>query len=182
MKGKSIFSFIISPIGQRYISNDKNNFISSVAVNDVKNINRYAKVIAVPCGYTGDIKVGDTIIVHHNTFRYWENAHGIQLSSFLIKDDMFICDPDMVFAIVKDDVLYPLDDIIFVKPLIDTTFFCPKRERALRGELIYINDETRKMGLKEGDEVVYEPWSEYEFNINGEKLFKMYNRNLMLQL
>ena len=33
----------------------------------------------------------------------------------------------------------------------------------------YINEDLLKLGVKEGDEISFQPDSEYEFNIDGEK-------------
>ena len=34
------------------------------------------------------------------------------------------------------------------------------------------------LGLKVGDKVCYEPDTEYEFTVDGEKLYRMYTNNL----
>jgi co-chaperonin GroES (HSP10) len=55
-------------------------------------------------------------------------------------------------------------------------------EKPLTGTIRYGNDETLASGLNEGDVVVFEPHSEYEFRIEGEKLYRMYTKNLLIKL
>ena len=71
---KSPFSFIAKPVkGKRY-NNTKNiggiDFIISTSQEDHKFSNREAEVIECPINYDGPIKAGDTLLVHHNVFKY----------------------------------------------------------------------------------------------------------------
>jgi len=50
----------------------------------------------------------------------------------------------------------------------------------LFGTIKYINNELLSLGLNVGDEISYQPHSEYEFNIDGEKLYRMFTRNITL--
>ena len=59
-----------------------------------------------------------------------------------------------------------------------------KRILLLEDEIIVALDlqEILDAGLKEGDVIVFEPHSEYEFRIDGEKLYRMYTKNLLIKL
>ena len=46
----------------------------------------------------------------------------------------------------------------------------------------YINSELKKLGVAPGDIVAYEPHSEYEFKVEGEKLYRMYTNNITMVL
>ena len=81
---RSPFSFIVRPVnGKRYdnvktISNV--DFLVSVSKEDHKASNRYAQVVSTPLGYSGDIKIGDILLVHHNVFKYYNDMSGREKS------------------------------------------------------------------------------------------------------
>ena len=50
------------------------------------------------------------------------------------------------------------------------------------GTIKYINKQLIKLGLKEGDEIVYQPNSEYEFVIDDEVLYRMFTDNITIKL
>ena len=56
------------------------------------------------------------------------------------------------------------------------------KNEPLRGIVKYINDELIEKGVKVGDEVLYEPNSEYEFVVDDEKLYRMFTRNITVVL
>ena len=91
---KSPFNFIVKPLkGKRY-DNTKEiaglELVVSTSEEDHKFSNRYAEVIETPIGYTGAIKSGDTLLVHHNVFKYYNDMKGRQKSGrSFFKDDLF---------------------------------------------------------------------------------------------
>ena len=76
---KSLYGFLIKPIGERYNNikkvGDKELVLNTEMFNH-QYINRKAKVLSIPKIGETDIEVGDEIIVHHNIFRRWENVKG----------------------------------------------------------------------------------------------------------
>jgi len=48
------------------------------------------------------------------------------------------------------------------------------------GSIRYINQELIDFGLNEGDTIVFTPDSEYEFTVDGEKLYRMYTNNITM--
>ena len=53
-------------------------------------------------------------------------------------------------------------------------------EEPLVGYLKYSNNELESLGVKEGDLVSFQPNSEYEYNVEGEKLYRMFTNNITL--
>ena len=94
--------FIVKPLkGKRY-DNTKSygdkELIISVSEEDHTVANRFAKVINLPIGYTGDISIGDTVLVHHNVFKYYNDIYGRQKSGrSWLKDDLFLVDEFQFF-------------------------------------------------------------------------------------
>jgi len=74
---KSPFSFLVSPINNRRYNNIKKigdvDFITSASEEDHKSSNRFATVKATPINYKGEIEVGDTLVVHHNVFKFYND-------------------------------------------------------------------------------------------------------------
>ena len=51
----------------------------------------------------------------------------------------------------------------------------------LRGTVVYPNEELLSMGVNAGDRVSFTPESEYEVDIDGEILYRMYSRNICIK-
>ena len=49
------------------------------------------------------------------------------------------------------------------------------------GVIKYINNQLINKGLRVGDEVSFQPESEYEFYVDGEKLYRMFTNNITLK-
>ena len=105
---KSIYQFIVEPKNKRRYDNIKNiggiDFITSSSEEDVDGSNRQAIVLETPLEYTGPIKKGDTLLVHHNVFKFYNDMKGRRKSgkSFL-KENIFFLDADQFFAYKKGD-------------------------------------------------------------------------------
>jgi hypothetical protein len=46
----------------------------------------------------------------------------------------------------------------------------------------YPNEYLTSKGISSGDRVCFKPESEYEFNIDGEKLYRMFDHQITIQL
>ena len=99
---KSPFYFIVKPLKGRRYDNTREiggiEFVVSTSEEDHKFSNRYAEVIELPIGYTGGVKVGDTLLVHHNVFKFYNDMKGRQRSGrSFFKDDLFFIDSEQFF-------------------------------------------------------------------------------------
>jgi hypothetical protein len=78
---------------------------------------------------------------------------------------------------------YSHNNFCFIKPIPKGESFIDGvgvTEEPLWGKIKYSNKSLETLGLKEGDKVSFQPDSEYEFNIEGEKLYRMYTNNITL--
>jgi co-chaperonin GroES (HSP10) len=50
------------------------------------------------------------------------------------------------------------------------------------GEMVIINDNLKSSGVSVGDKVSYKPFQEYEFIIDGEKMYRMYDHSITMVL
>ena len=186
---QSPFNFIAKPVeGKRY-NNTKSiggiDLIVNTSEEDHRFSNRYAEVIKVPYKYQGPIKEGDILLVHHNVFKYYNDMKGRQKSGrSFFRDDVFLIDDEQFFLYKRDGKWHTYDRYCFVKPIaaIDSYIKKPFSNEPLMGTMIYPNTYLVSQGVKEGDVVCFKPDSEYEFDVDGEKLYRMFDHQITMVL
>ena len=177
--------FIVRPIkGKRY-NNTKDigglDFITSTSEEDFKFSNREAEVISLPLDYKGDIEIGDTLLVHHNVFKFYNDMKGRRQSGrSFFKDDLFFIEDEQFYMYKKNGKWKAHGRNCFVKPSAVKKSFIdkPGEYEPLIGTVKYINEELIKLGVKEGDEISFQPESEYEFRVDDEILYRMFTNNI----
>ena len=186
---RSPFYFIVKPLDDKRYTNTKNiegmEFITSTSEENYKASNRQGVVVAVPLGYDGPIKVGDILLVHHNVFKFYNDIKGRQQSGkSFFKDNLFFIENDQFFMYKQDDMWHCHDRYCFVKPVPVKKSYLSKTgtEEPLIGTMKYINKELEALGVKVGDEISFTPDSEYEFIVEGEKLYRMFTNNITMIL
>ena len=180
---QSIFDFIIKPKNKRYNNTkqigDKELIVNTEILNH-QYVNRTAKVLSVPTLIKTDIKVGDTVIVHHNVFRRWHNIRGEEKNSRgYINEKTYAVTKDEVFLYKRDTKWIPPLGYCFVKPILSYDKFNTNKEQPLMGIMKYA-DETLRM-IEEGDLVGFTPNSEYEFIIDGERLYRVFTKDISIK-
>ena len=177
---KSPYNYIIKPKGERYnnsISVGDKTLITNTDIFNHKHVNREATVLATPKAFETDIKEGDTVIVHHNVFRRWNDARGNERNSkSFFKEDQYFVSQDQIFAYKSTDSWRPMQGFCFVKPIKSTDKFSQDVERPLVGIVKY-SDGSRSMG----DLVGFTPSSEYEFVVDGERLYRVYSKFITIK-
>ena len=186
---KSPFYFIVKPVDDKRYNNTKNvsgiELITSTSEENHKASNREGIVEATPLGYTGDIKVGDTLLVHHNVFKFYNDMKGRRQSGkSYFKDDLFFIDDDQFFMYKSEGEWYCHDRYCFIQPVEKQESFISKlgTEEPLIGVLKYANNFLKSKGLKNGDTISFKPDSEYEFMVDDEKLYRMYDHQITMVL
>ena len=186
---KSPFYFITRAYNGRRYDNVKSiggiDFITSTSEEDHKASNRYAEVIETPIGYEGPIRNGDTLLVHHNVFKFYNDMKGRQQSGkSFFKDDLFFIDDEQFFMYKQDGEWHSYDRYCFVKPVptSESYIFKPFSEEPLVGIMKYPNDYLKSKGISSGDMVCFKPESEYEFDVDGEKLYRMYDHQITIKM
>ncbi len=177
--------FIVRPMkGKRY-NNTKDigglEFITSTSEEDFKFSNREAEVISVPLNYKGEIEKGDVLLVHHNVFKFYNDMKGRRQSGrSFFKDDLFFIEDEQFYMYKKNGKWKAHGKNCFVKPSAVKKSFIdkPGEYEPLMGTVKYINEELIKLGVKEGDEISFQPESEYEFRVDDEILYRMFTNNI----
>ena len=186
---KSPFHFIARPMNGKRYDNTKEvggiELIVSASEEDHKFSNRYAEVVKVPLGYSGPISKGDVLLVHHNVFKYYNDIKGRHKSGrSFFRDDKFFIETNQFFLYKKGSTWNAYDRYCFVKPIPATESYIKKpfSEEPLMGIMKYPNEYLKSNGIHEGDLVCFSPDSEYEFIIDGEKLYRMYDSQITIKL
>ena len=181
---KSPFCFIVEPAGGTRYDSIRNGIIVSSSKEDARYSNRQAVVVETPLGYEGEISPGDTLLVHHNVFKYYNDIHGREKSgrSFL-KEGQYIVDPDQWFMYKKDGEWKAIDKYCFVEPVSIKKHWInsPGLSRHLTGKIAYSNKQLESIGVYQGDLIGFTPDSEYEFDIDGKTLYRMFTSNICLR-
>jgi co-chaperonin GroES (HSP10) len=183
---RSPHGFIVTPEeGSRY-KTKRGEIIISTSKEDSKNSSRIAKVVEPPLGYKGPISSGDLLVVHHNVFKYYNDMKGLERSgkSFL-SGNLFFVEPDQWFMYKKQGGEWTTHDkYCFVEPKPLNSFFMkvPGIDYHLVGQVAYSNDQLSELGVEKGDFVGFTPESEYEFEIDGVKLYRMFTNNICIKI
>ena len=186
---RSPFYFIAKPVNGKRYDNTKEiggiDFIVSTSEEDHKFSNRFAEVVELPLQYKGPIEIGDILLVHHNVFKFYNDMKGRQKSGkSFFKDDLFFIETEQFFMYKRDDKWYSYDRYCFVKPIAATESYIKKpfSEEPLMGIMKYPNEYLLTQGIKEGDLVCFSPDSEYEFTVDEEKLYRMFDHQITIKL
>ena len=169
---KSVYNFVVTPKGDRYNNSkevDGGKLILNTEIFNHQYVNREAIVVSTPMVGQTDIKPGDTVIIHHNVFRRWHDVKGKEKNSRSYFDDStYFITQDQVFLYKKNKKWIAPKGYCFVKPLKTTDQFSIESEKPLRGIVKY-SDGT----VEVNDLVGFRPSSEYEFIVDGERLYRV---------
>jgi hypothetical protein len=188
---RSVFNFLIKPTGSRYnneVNIDGKKLITNTDIFDHKSVSREAEVISTPIVFDTPIIKGDKVIVHHNIFRRWHNVKGVEKnSSGYIQEDLYSCQIDQVYAYKpftngdREEPWQALEDYCFVQPIKNKDKYNLKAENELVGILFYSNSALSSKGLKVGDLVGIGPKSQFEFLIDGKRLYRVRNQDISIK-
>jgi len=169
---RSVYNFVVKPKGERYNNTKKldgGELILNTEIFNHQYVNREAEVISTPIIGDTDIKPGDTVVVHHNVFRRWHNVKGIEKNSrSYFNESTYMIGLDQIFLYKRNDKWIAPKGYCFVKPLKAVDQFNIESEKPLQGIVKY-SDGT--VGVN--DLVGFRPSSEYEFVVDGERLYRV---------
>ena len=169
---RGIYNFIIKPKGNRYnnIKNiDDKELILNTEIFNHQYVNREAIILQTPIINKTQIKKGDSVIVHHNVFRRWHNVKGVEKNSkAYFNEDTYFINQDQIFLYKRTDKWIAPKGYCFVKPLKAVDQFNIESEKPLQGIVKY-SDGT----VNVNDLVGFRPSSEYEFVVDGERLYRV---------
>jgi hypothetical protein len=177
---KSVYNFVVTPKGSRYNNTKKvgdSELILNTEIFNHQYVNRQAKVISTPIVGSTDIKPGDVVVVHHNVFRRWHNQYGEEKNSrSYFNESTYFINHDQIFLYKRNKKWVAPKGYCFVKPLKAVDQFNIESEKPLQGIVKY-SDGT----VKVNELVGFTPNSEYEFIVDGERLYRVLSKFITIK-
>ena len=177
---KSVYNFVVTPKGERYNNKKKVGDSELILNTDIYRhefINREAIVISTPIIGDTDIKPGDTIIIHHNVFRRWHDVKGRERNSrSFFNENTYLIKEDQIFLYKRNDNWKATKGYCFVQPIKQQNKLESNIEQKCIGIIKYTDGEFEKEEL-----VGFTPFSEYEFVIDGKRLYRVMNKFITIK-
>ena len=182
---KSLYDFIVEPVGDKY-SNTVNvgdkKLVINTKIENWKFVNRLAEVVQVPLAFNTGIKKGDKVLIHQNVFRTFYDMRGEKKKSrSFLKDDYHLCAFDQIYLYKNKNGWQTVGERCFVQPIKDNNDLTLKKERSLVGILKYGNKSLEDLKITPGDLVGFTPNSEWEFLVDGERLYCMKSNDIVIK-
>ena len=182
---KSIYDFIIQPLGDKYSNTVKISGVDVVVNTKIENwkfVNRLATVIETPLAFNSKIKKGDIVVIHQNVFRTFYDMKGQKKKSrSYFKDDFYFCAIDQIYLYKNSDGWNSFGDRCFIKPIKDNDSLTLDKEQKLIGILKYGNSSLEALEINQGDLVGYTPNGEWEFLVENERLYCMKSNDIVIK-
>ena len=175
---RSLYDFIIEPIGNRYNNKKKVGDKELILNTDMSKhlfVNREARVLSIPTLIKTDIKPGDTVVIHHNVFRRWHNIRGKEKNSrSYLGDNKYAVRQDQIFLYKRDNKWTAPNGYSFVQPIKSSDKYSGATEAPCMGILKYHDNSIE--GVNVNDLVGFKPDGEYEFIIEGKRLYRLLSK------
>ena len=180
---QSIFDFIIKPKNKRYNNTKQigdSELLLNSEISDHRYISRSGIVLGLPKAEKTNIKIGDEVIVHHNVFRRWYDVRGIEKNGrAYYKEDKYFVRPDQIFLYKQNNKWIAPDGYCFVKPIVSNNILSNDKEVPYKGIVKHISENLD--GIKIEDLVGFKPGSEYEFIVDGERLYRILSKFITIK-
>ena len=182
---KCVFDFIVKPLGDRYENEitigDKKLTINS-SIESFKSVNNFAIVVETPLAYKTEIQKGDIVIIHHNVFREFYDMKGERKNSrSFFKEDLYFCSLDQVYLYNRNNNWNSFGDRCFVSSIKSNDDYTLNKEQSLIGILKYGNKSLEALKINPGDLVGFTPNSEWEFVIEGARVYCMKSNDIVIK-
>ena len=181
----SIHDFIVKPVGDRYNNKVKvgdKELITNTSIETFKAVNNIAEVVSVPLLTETDIKVGDYVVIHHNVFRRFYDMKGkAKNSRSYYEEDLYFVSIDQIYLYGKPEKWKAFGDRCFIQPIKNNDDLSLDKERKLIGILKYGNSSLNELKINPGDLVGYKPFGEFEFIIDGQRLYCMKSNDIVIK-
>ena len=182
---RSIYNFVVSPKGERYNNVkkvDENELIINSEIFNHQYINREAVVLTTPKISNTDIKDGDTVLVHHNVFRRWHDIKGREKNSrAFLEEGKYLVSPDQLYLYKSNGNWKSINGYCFVQPI--------KHQSAIEGFEVEDLQEMPLVGIvkysdgtvEEGSLVGFTPSSEFEFIVEGQRMYRVLSKFITIK-
>ena len=180
---QSLFNFIVKPKNERYDNKkyiDGQELLLNTEISDHRYISRVGIVTAIPKSEKTEIQINDEVILHHNVFRRWYDVRGKEKNSkSYYKEDEYFVTSDQIFLYKRNGKWQAPKGFCFVKPILSNNILLNEKEVPLRGIIKYVDKELND--IKKEDLVGFTPSSEYEFIVDGERLYRVPTNSISIK-
>jgi len=175
---KHTHAYIVKPIDGRYNNKkdvDGAELILNTSIEDHKFVNRSGVIIETPIIKDEyNLQIGDEVIIHHNVFRRYYDVRGNEKKSKnYFEENKYFCFADQIFLYKRSGKWFAPHGFCFVKPIKSFNELLNDKEEPLTGVLKHLGDDLKSFGLQDNDLIGFTPNSEYEFVIEGERLYRV---------
>lgn len=167
------WGYLIKPLGEAYNNTKKIAEVDLVVNTSIENaqyVNRLGIVSAAPPG--AEISVGSVVVVHHNVFRTYLDMKGNQRkSNEYFRDGQYIVSPERIYMYDSGQGWSCTKDYVFVSPvdyIQDSDIYRADKDKEEHVGLIKHSHK-----YPEGTRVGFTKNSEYQFEIDEEKVYRM---------
>ena len=182
---KSLYDFIVEPLGDKYNNEIKigdKKLIVNTKIESWTFVNRLAKVIETPLAFKTQIKKGDIIVIHQNVFRVFYNMRGEKkVSRSWFKDNLYFVSLDQIYLYKNKKGWNTFNERCFVQPIKDKNDLTTNKEQKLKGILKYSNPSLKNLNINEGDLVGFKPNRNWQFLIEGKRLYCMESNDIVIK-
>ena len=176
----SIYHFIIKPLDKRYENTKSIDGKELIVNSNIENhifVSKKAVVVSTPAAYKTKIKTGDEVYIHHNILRRYYDVRGKEKNcSTYFKNNLYFCLPEQIYMYDNKAHL----NYCFVKPILNKDYLRNRKEQPNVGIVKYSNKSLEALGITPGTLITFTPNSEFEFIINGERLYCMKSNDIAL--
>ena len=182
---KSLYDFIIKPLGDRYENEIKigdKTLVLNTKIESFKSVNNLAVVVETPKAFKTNIQKGDIVLIHHNVFRVFYDMKGVKKNSrSYFKDDLYFCAVDQIYLYKNTEDWKSFGDRCFVMPLKNEDILTNDKEQKLIGILKYGNKSLEALEINPGDVVGFTPNSEWDFIVDEQRVFCMKSNDIVIK-
>jgi hypothetical protein len=170
---QSVFNYLVTPQGGRTTGQttiEGQELLLNTELQNHEYSNRVGVILSLPLAKKHqELREGDEVILHHNVFRRFRDVRGEEKNSkSYLTEETYLAQPDQIYAYKRDGEWKALKGFCFVAPIKETKMFSIEKEKPLIGVVKYCT-----CGLEVDNIVGFIPTSEYEFIIEGQRLYRV---------
>ena len=170
---QSVFNYLVTPQGGRTTGQttiEGQELLLNTELQNHEYSNRIGVILSLPLAKKyQELREGDEVILHHNVFRRFRDVRGEEKNSkSYLTNETYLAQPDQIYAYKRDGEWKALEGFCFVAPIKETKMFSIEKEKPLIGVVKYCT-----CGLEVDNIVGFIPTSEYEFIIEGQRLYRV---------
>ena len=170
---QSVFNYLVTPQGGRTTGQttiEGQELLLNTELQNHEYSNRVGIILSLPLAKKyQELREGDEVILHHNVFRRFRDVRGEEKNSkSYLTEETYLAQPDQIYAYKRDGEWKALEGFCFVAPIKETKMFSIEKEKPLIGVVKYCT-----CGLEVDNIVGFIPTSEYEFIIEGQRLYRV---------